>query len=129
MKKIFKFSEKTTNIVDSLNKKLLSEGTLSTNPCMLVFHSYDSYDIEKKEIPIDSVCRYTVSGLKYLFPLVKIELHNDNEIFVEDNLIEFSAIPNKNHIEYIKEIMLDIFCLYQNDETKIPKAMYKWYFN
>lgn len=128
MSKIFKFSEETTNIVDSLNKKLLAEGRLSTNPIMLAFHSYDSYDIERKKIPIDSICRYTISGLKYIFPLIKIELRNDNEIFVEDKLLEFSAIPNKEHIEYIKEIMIDIFCLYQNDETKIPKSMYKWYY-
>jgi hypothetical protein len=128
MSKILKFSEETTNIVESINKKLLSEGRLNTNPGMLLFHSYDSYDIEKDETPIDSICRYTVSGLKHIFPLIKIELHNENKIFVEDTLLEFSAIPDKNHIEYIKEIMIDIFCLYQNDETKIPKSMYKWYY-
>ncbi len=128
MSKIFKFSEETVNIVDSLNKKLLSEDRLCTDPNMLLFHSYDSYDIGKDETPIGSICRYTVSGLKHIFPLIKIELRNENEIFVEDKLFEFSAIPNKNHIEYIKEIMIDIFCFYQNDETKIPKSMYKWYY-
>lgn len=128
MEKILKFSDETTNIVDAINKKLLAEGRLSTNPDMLMFHSYDSYNIEKDETPIDSICRYTVSGLKHIFPLIKIELRNEIEIFVEDKLFEFSAIPNKNHIEYIKEIMIDIFCLYQNDETKIPKSMYKWYY-
>jgi hypothetical protein len=40
----------------------------------------------------------TVSGLKHIFPLIKIELRNENEIFVEDKLFEFSAIPSKNHI-------------------------------
>jgi hypothetical protein len=128
MSKILKFSEETTNIVDSLNKILLSEGRLSTDPDMLMFHSYDSYNIGKDETPIDSICRYTVGGLKHIFPLIKIELRNENEIFVEDNLFVFSATPTKNHIEYIKEIMIDIFCLYQNDEIKIPKSMYKWYY-
>jgi len=128
MDKILKFSKETTNIVDSLNKILLADGRLSTDPDMLMFHSYDSYNIDKDETPIDSICRYTVDGLKHIFPLIKIELRNENEIFVEDNLFEFSAIPTKNHIEYIKEIMIDIFCLYQNDETKIPKSMYKWYY-
>lgn len=128
MEKILKFSDETTNIVDVINKKLLEEGRLSTDPDMLMFHSYDSYNIEKDETPIDSICRYTVGGLKHIFPLIKIELRNENEIFVEDKLFEFSAIPNKNHIEYIKEIMIDIFCLYQSDETKIPKSMYKWYY-
>lgn len=128
MDKILKFSDETTKIVESINKKLLVEGRLSTDPDMLMFHSYDSYNIEKDETPIDSICRYTVSGLKHIFPLIKIELRNENEIFVEDKLFEFSAIPTKNHIEYIKEIMIDIFCLYQNDETKIPKSMYKWYY-
>ena len=120
MEKILKFSDETTNIVDSINKKLLAEGRLSTDPYMLMFHSYDSYNIDKDETPIDSICRYTVGGLKHIFPLIKIELRNEIEIFVEDKLFEFSAIPNKNHIEYIKEIMIDIFCLYQNNETKIP---------
>jgi len=128
MSKILKFSDETTNIVESINKKLLAEGRLSTDPDTLMFHSYDSYNIEKDETPTDSICRFTVSGLKHIFPLIKIELRNENEIFVEDNLFEFSAIPNKNHIVYIKEIMIDIFCLYQNDETKIPKSMYKWYY-
>lgn len=128
MDKILKFSDETTNIVESINKKLLAEGRLSTDPDMLMFHSYDSYNIDKDEIPVDSICRYTVGGLKHIFPLIKIELRNENEIYVEDTMLEFSAIPNKNHIEYIKEIMIDIFCLYQNDETKIPKSMYKWYY-
>lgn len=128
MDKILKFSDETTNIVESINKKLLAEGRLSTDPDMLMFHSYDSYNIDKDETPIDSICRYTVGGLKHIFPLIKIELCNEDEIFVEDKLFEFSAIPTKNHIEYIKEIMIDIFCLYQNDETKIPKSMYKWYY-
>jgi hypothetical protein len=128
MDKILKFSDETTNIVESINKKLLVEGRLSTDPYMLMFHSYDSYDIDKDETPIDSICRYTVGGLKHIFPLIKIELRNEDEIFVEDKLFEFSAIPTKNHIEYIKEVMIDIFCLYQNDETKIPKSMYKWYY-
>ena len=128
MDKILKFSDETTNIVESINKKLLAEGRLSTDPDMLMFHSYDSYNIDKDETPIDSICRYTVGGLKHIFPLIKIELRNEDEIFVEDKLFEFSAIPTKNHIEYIKEIMIDIFCLYQNDETKIPKSMYKWYY-
>lgn len=128
MDKILKFSDETTNIVESINKKLLAEGRLSTDPCMLMFHSYDSYNIDKDETPIDSICRYTVGGLKHIFPLIKIELRNEDEIFVEDKLFDCSAIPTKNHIEYIKEIMIDIFCLYQNDETKIPKSMYKWYY-
>jgi hypothetical protein len=128
MDKILKFSDETTNIVESINKKLLAEGRLSTDPDMLMFHSYDSYNIDKDETPIDSICRYTVGGLKHIFPLIKIELRNEDEIFVEDKLFEFSAIPTKNHIEYIKEVMIDIFCLYQNDETKIPKSMYKWYY-
>ena len=128
MDKILKFSDETTNIVESINKKLLVEGRLSTDPYMLMFYSYDSYDIDKDETPIDSICRYTVGGLKHIFPLIKIELRNEDEIFVEDKLFEFSAIPTKNHIEYIKEVMIDIFCLYQNDETKIPKSMYKWYY-
>jgi hypothetical protein len=128
MSKILKFSEEITNIVDSLNEKLLLENKISTDPCVLLFHSYDSYDIVKNETPIDSICRFTVSGLKYLFPLIKIELQNNDEIFVEDKLFEFSAIPNKEHVEYIKEIMIDIFSLYHNDETKIPKQMYKWYY-
>lgn len=128
MDKILKFSDETTNIVESINKKLLAEGRLSTDPDMLMFHSYDSYNIDKDETPIDSICRYTVGGLKHIFPLIKIELRNEDKIFVEDKLFEFSAIPTKNHIEYIKEIMIDIFCLYQNDETKIPKSMYKWYY-
>jgi hypothetical protein len=42
MSKILKFSEETTNIVESINKKLLSEGRLSTDPDMLLFHSYDT---------------------------------------------------------------------------------------
>ena len=128
MDKILKFGDETTNIVESINKKLLAEGRLSTDPDMLMFHSYDSYDIDKDETPIDSICRYTVGGLKHIFPLIKIELRKEDEIFVEDKLFEFSAIPTKNHIEYIKEVMIDIFCLYQNDETKIPKSMYKWYY-
>lgn len=128
MDKILKFSDETTNIVESINKKLLAEDRLSTDPCMLMFHSYDSYNIDKDETSIDSICRYTVGGLKHIFPLIKIELRNEDEIFVEDKLFDFSAIPTKNHIEYIKEIMIDIFCLYQNDETKIHKSMYKWYY-
>ena len=110
MDKILKFGDETTNIVESINKKLLAEGRLSTDPDMLMFHSYDSYDIDKDETPIDSICRYTVGGLKHIFPLIKIELRNEDEIFVEDKLFEFSAIPTKNHIEYIKEVIIDIFC-------------------
>ena len=128
MSKILKFSEETTNVVEFLNKQFLSEGRLCTNQDALIYHSYDSYNITKNETPIDSICRYTVSGLKHTFPLIKIELRNESDIFVEDKLFNFSAIPNKNPIEYIKEIMLDIFCLYQDDETKIPKSLYKWYF-
>ena len=128
MNNILKFSEETTNIVEFLNKELLAEGRLSTDPYMLMFHSYDSYDIVKNKTPIDSICRYTVSGLNHIFPLINIELRNENEIFIENKLFKFSAIPTKNHIEYIKEIMIDIFCLYQNDETKIPKSMYEWYY-
>ena len=44
-----------------------------------------------------------MGGLKRIFPLIKIELRNEIEIFVEDKLFEFSAIPNKNHIEYKKK--------------------------
>lgn len=111
-----------------LNDKFLSENKLNTNPKNLMFQSYDSYDIENDKIPIDSICSFTISGLKHVFPLIKIELSDKNEIIVEDNLIGISAIPNKNHVDYIKEIMLDIFLLFQNDETKIPKSMYKWYY-
>lgn len=123
-----KFSEQTIDIVETLNKKLLSEGILSTDPDILIFQPYDAYDFNKDEIPVDSICRYTISCLKHIFPLIKIELRNKDEIFVDGKLIEFSAIPTKEHIEYIKDIMVDIFCLYQNDETKIPKPMYNWYY-
>lgn len=122
-----KFSKETTDIVDNLNKKLLSEGNLSTHPDMLIFQSYDAYDTQKDETPIDSICRYTLTGLKHLFPLIKIELRNDNQIFIEEKYF-CSAIPNIKHIDYIKEIMIDIFVIYQNNETKLPKHMYKWYY-
>jgi hypothetical protein len=127
MSKFFTFSDEVTNIVECLNKELLSKGKLSTNPDMLDFESYDSYDISNNEIPMDSICRFTINGLRHVFPLIKIELRNDVEIFIEDKLFEFSAIPNKKHTDYIKEIMIDIFCLFQNDETKIPKNLYQWY--
>lgn len=123
-----KFSNETNNIVDELNNGLLRKGNLCTNPIMLPYMSYDSYDILKNETPIDSICRFTVSDLKHIFPLIKIKLVNETELYVEDKLFEFSALPNGNHIEYITKIMLDIFCLYQNDENKIPKSMYEWYF-
>lgn len=128
MKEIIKFSEKTNNIVDGLNTKLIKEGKLSTNPMFLHYFGYDSYNFKTNKTPEDSIYRYTITGLKHIFPLIDIKLCNNDEIYIEGNLFEFSAIPNKDHIEYIKEIMLDIFLLYQNDESKIPKKIYKWYF-
>lgn len=129
MKTIFRFDKKTAKIVGDLNKIFLQKGKLSTHPDLLLFHSYDSYDIENDKTPIDSVCRYTIQGLKHIFPLIKIELGVSNEIIVEDKILEnYSVIPNKIHDDYIKEIMLDIFILYQHDENKIPKKYYGWYF-
>jgi len=110
------------------NDKLLDNCKLSTDPDLLLFHSYDSYDLKNDKLPIDSICRFTLSGLKHIFPLIKIELYNHDEISIENNQLIFSAIPNKDHIEYIKEIMINIFSLYYNDETKIPKSLYEWYF-
>jgi len=125
-----KFNKEIINIVNELNKKLLSKGKLSTNPNLLLYHSYDSYDVINNKIPINSICRFTIDGLKHIFPLIKFELGNNNEIIVEDIILkDFNALPNKNHIDYIKEIMLDIFILYKNDENKIPKDLYKWFFN
>ncbi len=129
-KRILTFGEETNDIVSALNKILLEKGRLNTNPNTLFLLSYDSYDIKNNKTPEDSVCRYTISGLKHIFPLIKIELGEDNKILVEDSILEgFSALPkHDNHITYIKEIMLDIFCLYQHDENKIPKNLYQWYF-
>lgn len=87
--KYLKFSDETTNIVNALNNNLLFECKLSTNPNMLMFLSYNSYDFEKDEAPIDSICRFTIRCLKHIFPLIKIELVNNNDIFVEDKLFEF----------------------------------------
>ena len=132
MKKELKFSQTTKDIVDFLNQELLISGKLSTNPSLLLFQSYDAYDIINNKTPYDSMCRYTIDGLRHIFPLLKIDLGSNNEIYVEGKLLEgYSAHPensNKDHIEYIKEIMIDIFLLYQNDKTKIPKNLYSWYF-
>lgn len=126
----FKFNDETNDVVNNFNKGLSNEGKLSTNPYILDYFSYDCYDIVKNETPVYSLCCFTVNGLKYIFPKIKIELRNDHEIFVEGELMKFSAIPDMdNHIDYIKKIMMDIFCLYQKDETKIPPSMYGWYFN
>lgn len=128
MDKYIKFSDNCNNIVDQLNKDLLLKGTLSTDPSILRYLSYDCFNITKGEPTIDSICRFTITGLQHIFPLIKIDLYNNTEILIESNLINFSAIPNKNHIEYIEEIMIDIFSSYQHNEIKIPKTMYNWYF-
>lgn len=126
---IIKFSDKTINIVKDINAQLLAKRTLMTDPEYLFLQCYDSFNLETGEPPIDSKCRYTLDCLNYIFPLVKFSINEDNMILIEGNLTEYSAIPNRDsHIEYIKEIMLDIIPLYQDDETKMPKEMYRWYF-
>lgn len=127
-----KFSQKTTDIVAQINEGLLKSGKLSTNPDpILYFLAYDSCCNSDFVTPRDSICRYTIDGLKHIFPLIKIELKGE-EIYVEEKLFDYSAFPpngqGENHINYIKEIMLDVFLMFQNDEAKIPKSLYRWYF-
>lgn len=132
------FTKKTLKDVENLNNNFLDLAMLSTDPVMINYLSYDSSLID-----LDTISRFTINGLKMLFPLIKIEFNTEHELIVENKPLGISTIPNINlelnengfyeidgnaHIEYIKEIMLDIFCLYQNDETKIPKNMYEWYF-
>lgn len=132
-KGIISISEKTNSVVAGLNAKFLKEGRLMTNPFGLIYHSYDSYDIKNDKTPDDSISRFTIDGLKHIFPLIDIELGDNNEIIVENNILPnyfaFIDLEHGDHIEYIKEIMLDIFLIYEKDETKIPPNMYKWYFN
>ncbi len=138
---VIRFSNEVTNVVASLNAQWLKEGRLATNPNILHFHSYDSSiisdDPTKCGPPDDSISRFTIDGLRSIFPLIKIELGEYDEIIVEGEIIQdftaFFDVKNKRerhncHIEYIKEIMLDIFSMYKDDETKIPRKMYKWYF-
>lgn len=123
---ILKINPKIIDITDDLNRELLTKWRVSTNPDMLFFMSYDSYDIEKNETPLDSLCRYTVRGLKHIFPLLKVEIRDEYKLYVENNLIDFNPIPAGDHDEYIKKIMEHIFLLYDGDETKLPKKLYKW---
>lgn len=135
---ILSFSDEVTSVVAGFNAKLLKEGRLATFPEILYYHSYDSCYISEDgrgNTPADSISRFTVDGLKSIFPLIRIELGPNDEIIVEGKVLpEYTAFFDKNtghsdHIEYIKEIMLDIFKIYENDETKIPRTkMYKWYF-
>ena len=126
---IIKFSDKTINIVKDINAQFLAKRTLLTDPEFLFLQSYNSYNIETDDIPIDSICRYTLDCLNFIFPLVNFSINEDNMIIIDGNLTEYSAIPKGNHIVYVKDIMLDIIPLYQDDETKMPKEMYHWYFN
>jgi hypothetical protein len=130
-KKTLTFSQTTNDIVAAINAQLLKEGKLGTAPFMLAYHSYDSYDITNECTPDDSIARFTISGLKHIFPLLKIELGESNTVVVEGKALEgwSSMYRGDNHIGYIEEIMLDIFILYQDDEEKIPKHLYDWYFN
>ena len=43
------FSQNLTDIVSVLNKELLKQGRLSTDPYMLNFHSYDCVNLETGE--------------------------------------------------------------------------------
>lgn len=126
---IIKFSDELTDLVSSLNLKLLQKGRLSTDPSFLMFHSYDSFNIETLETPRDSICRFTIIGLKSILPLFNIETDENERIKVEGEYIgEYKAYPTKNHIEYIKEIALKVIMNFDGDEAKLPKNLYKWYY-
>lgn len=129
---IISFSDEITDVVNSLNTQFLKEGKLCTNPDMLHFHSYCAYDLTNDKTPDFSISKFTIDGLKSIFPLIDINLGENDEIIVEgivlENYTAFIDVNHVDHIEYIKNIMLDIFLIYEKDETKIPPKLYKWYF-
>ena len=126
---VIKFSDGLTELVSSLNLKLLKEGKLATDPTFLMFHSYDCINIETMEVPKASMCRFTISGLQSILPLFNIEMDKDERIKVEGEYVgEYKAYPTKNHIEYIKEIAMRVIMKYDGDEAKLPKNLYKWYY-
>ena len=98
------------------------------NPIFLLYMSYDSC-YSNGVIPKESIVRFTIDGLKMIFPHINIESDGEKIIVEGIELVEYSALPNKEHIDYIKEVMVIIFSIYENDEVKIPKDRYKWWFN
>jgi len=92
-------------------------------------HSYDACNLKTGEVPNESLCRFTVNGLKHIFsPLINIALKDGDKIEVEGDIMDFSALPpngTDGHIEYIQECMLEIVILY---EDKMDIGKYDWYF-
>lgn len=115
------------------NKKIIKQ-EISNRFIKIPLICYNSFYIDTYQIPDIAIAQRTVECLQYVFPYIKIELGEEFKIIIEDKpLNKYSAhinIEERDHDDYIKEIMIELFSIYDTDEQKMPKKnkMYNWYF-
>ena len=112
--------------------EIIEKGRLNTIPGIPLFLAYDSHCLDTDEVPRNSICNFTISGLKCAFPDMKIEQGANEEVIIDGESLGFSAMPpggTDDQKTYMKGLILEIFLLHFDNEKKIPDILYKWYLN